>query len=342
MTRFSGLLIVVCWCCLEAGFVRASDNLMSSSLMANSGHSIGGLTTGYSASASENYQNPSTGCWDAFDDSCVPECANPWLENLTFFAGVDGSKQPQDLGVNANIGGHFSSNIGIPVWEEYGLGAQFGSALLGTGNAVRVYEIVGETNTRFQSYTTIGVYQRLENGVSWGAVYDSLYQDSYDQFRLSQWRIRGQYLLNDSNEVGVTLTLSRKDDEGDFLASRVRLDAMNQYTAFWRHYYESSAQTTVWLGWVDGHGESNAVTGYHEPTGAVPVIGADILMPLNDHWVLFGETNLVLPSDTGTVDAFVGFQWYPWGGGYKNRRNRFAPVLPVASPTQMSIDASFL
>lgn len=257
------------------------------------------------------------------------------------FAGLDGSKQPQDLGVNANLGGHFHANWGVPISEEHGLGAQLGAATLVTGNAVRVYELVGEVNDRTQFYSTAGLFQRLENGFSWGAVYDFLHQDSYGRFNLSQWRMRGAYAINDAHEVGATVILSGQDDVGEFATARVNLDAINQYTVFWRHYWESAAQTTFWIGCADGHSETNAVTGFSDPAGTVLVVGADILMPLNEHLVLYGETNLIMPSDTGTVDAFLGFQWYPWGSGYKNRRTRFAPVLPLASPTQMAVDVFF-
>ena len=49
---------------------------------------------------------------------------------------------------------------------------------------------------------------------------------------------------------------------------------------------------------------------------------------------LYGEANFILPADTGTVDAFLGVEFYPAGnaGGY--RTNRFAPILrPAGSPT---------
>ncbi len=275
----------------------------------------------------------------AHPSDCTQGCETPGLfENLTFFTGLDGSKQPQDFGVNANFGGQFHVNWGTAILPEYGVGMQIGTSLVRTTNAVRVYELLGESTDRTQSYTTLGLFQRLESGWSWGVVYDHLYENSFDRFRLSQWRLRSSYLINDANEVGVSVALSGASDVGSFGATQVHFDAINQGNIFWRHYWESSAQTTFWLGLAEGHGESNAVTGFSPDKEDAILVGADVLMPLNDHFVLYGETNLIMPPDTGTVDAFLGIQWYPWGGGYQNRRKRFAPYLPMASTTQMSID----
>ncbi len=53
-------------------------------------------------------------------------------------------KQPQDFGVNANLGGQASFNWGVPLLSSYGLGMQLGSGVTATSNAVRVYELLGE------------------------------------------------------------------------------------------------------------------------------------------------------------------------------------------------------
>lgn len=45
-------------------------------------------------------------------------------------------------------------------------------------------------------------------------------------------------------------------------------------------------------------------------------------------------------ADTGTVDAYLGFAYYPGGGARGWRKKTWSPVLPVANNTSMSIDLS--
>jgi hypothetical protein len=60
------------------------------------------------------------------------------FDGLSLFGGLDGSKQPQDLGVNANMGGRVAFNWGIPIVKEWGLGVQVGAAYNFADNAVQV------------------------------------------------------------------------------------------------------------------------------------------------------------------------------------------------------------
>lgn len=261
-----------------------------------------------------------------------------WLQELTLFGGVDGSKQPQDLGVNANLGGQFHVNWGVPLSQQYGLGLQVGQAIVGTDNAVRVYEILGEATDRFQSYTTVGMFQRTASGFSWGFVHDWLNEDSYDEFHLRQWRIRSALDLSECDQVGVTVNLFGGGDGGQFGPQPVWLEPIDQGSLFWRHWWQTGTQTTLWGGIAEGHSENNAVTGPSPRFGESFLMGADILAPLNDYFAVYGEVNLIFPADSGAVDAFLGVQFWPGGGARSARRGRFSPLLPVASPTSFATD----
>lgn len=277
-----------------------------------------------------------------FDDAkpccdCCPD-AGGWFDELTFFGGIDGSKQPQDFGVNANLGGQAHVNWGLPVSHELGLGLQVGQGIVATDNAVRVYELLGEATDRFQSYTTVGLFQRTDSGFSWGFAYDWLEEDSFDNFSLSQWRLRGAYDIAPCDQIGVTANISSSGDDGTFGATPVRLRAIDQGNLFWRHWWPTGVQTTAWGGIAGEHGENNAVTGPSPSFGNSFLMGADILAPLNNYFAIYGETNLIFPADSGTVDAFLGLQFYPGGGALRARRGRYSPLLPVASPTSFSTD----
>ncbi|WP_425613428.1 DUF6666 family protein [Anatilimnocola sp. NA78] len=282
--------------------------------------------------------NQSPFATSSFNNSFCNDCVSIWDE-LTFFAGLDGSKQPQDFGVNANLGAQFHVNWGIPVWQDYGVGVQIGTSLIATENAVQVFDLLGEATSRTQSYTTIGMYQRTQGGFAYGFVYDFLNETSYDTFSLGQWRLRASYDWGPCDQFGITANISSFSDTG-FVGGLipVTLRPISQGTAYWRHYWETGAQTAFWIGLAEGHGENNLVTGPAPDQDEVIVIGADVLAPLTDHLALYGETNLMMPADTGTVDAFLGIQWFPAGGAKQARRGRFAPLLPMAAPTSFSVD----
>jgi len=264
--------------------------------------------------------------------------SHPWLKNLSLFGGIEGSKQPQDFGVNANLGGRFHANWGAPLLSEYGLGMQLGTALVHSDNAVRVYELLGETGGRRQSYTTAGVFQRFDSGFSWGFAYDFLYQESFDNFFLGQWRIRTAYDFSTDWQLGLTVYIADRSDSGDFSATTVTLDPISQAHVYLRRFWSTGVQTTFWAGLSDGHGENNAVTGPSRSTNDVFLMGADFVAPLNNRLALYGETNLMMPADTGTVDAFLGVQWFPWGNAKRARRTAYAPLLPVAGSPTFSVD----
>ena len=265
---------------------------------------------------------------------------NLWRwEETTILGALDGSKQPQDFGVNANLGGQAAINTAFPVFESLGIGIQAGSSIVASSNAVRVYELLGEETGRTQSFTTLGAFQRTDSGFGWGFVHDFLYEKSFDSFQLGQWRMKGSYLLNSRNEVGVNAAFRSNSDTGVFGANTpVTLRPIDQGSVYLRHFWKTGAQTTGWIGLADEHSENNAVTGPSASKNNPFLFGADILMPLTPSLAIYGETNIIMPSDTGTVDAFLGIQWYPGGNVFRARRGRYSPMMSLASPTTFSVD----
>lgn len=259
------------------------------------------------------------------------------LRHLSFLSAIDGSKQPQDYGVNANLGVRSRVNYAAPLWETYGLGFQIGSAIEWSDNAVRVFELLGEDTTRFQNHTTAGIFQRID-GWGWGVAFDFLYQDGFDESSLGQYRGRIYHDVGCRTQVGAEVRLRAFDDEVDFLGNQVTLRSVDQGHVFVRRFFETGVQGTLWLGLVDEHGESNAVTGSAPAADERLVLGADFLAPLNHSFAMYGETNLIMPADTGTVDAFLGMVWYPFANARRARRERFSPMLPVAADTSFAVD----
>lgn len=78
---------------------------------------------------------------------------------FTALLGIDGSKQPQDFGANANLGAALRLAWSAPLFPKHGVGYQIGSRVTFTGNAVQVIELLGESKDRFQNFTTVGLFQ---------------------------------------------------------------------------------------------------------------------------------------------------------------------------------------
>jgi len=271
--------------------------------------------------------------------SCSPvvECDRwQWTDSLELFAGLEGSKQPQDFGVNAHFGGRVHANFGLPLWEESGLGLQLGTGLNQTDHAVAVTSAIEGSSSRTQSFSTVGIFQRTDNGWTWAIAHDFLYQEDYDRSTLTQWRGQVGYQLTPQNEIGLMGRLPQKEADANWGGVPVHLSALAQGSVYLRHKWAFGGETTGWLGVADRHGQSNVALGDRPSTSEVLVFGATLQIPLNDHWALFGEANFVTPADTGTVDAYLGFAFYPGGGATGWRNRKFSPILPVANNTSFT------
>jgi hypothetical protein len=282
----------------------------------------------------------------------TPSCPSPWIQgdssrwwdNLELFGGFEGSKQPQDFGTNAQFGGRVSANLGIPLIKEMGIGLQIGSSGNFTDNAVQVFDRIEGNRSEIQNYSTVGIFQRTQSGVVWALVYDFLYEDYYDTFFLGQWRATLGYQFTACDQIGAWGTVAQQSDHGHFgpgpdvPAIAVELRPIDQASLYWRQTWENYAQTTVWVGGSPGHGQVDVALVDLPRTGPCVVYGADLQIPLSDHWAIFGEANFLTPCDSGTVDAYLGFTYYIDGTAHGFRMRQWAPVLPVANNTSFATD----
>jgi hypothetical protein len=260
------------------------------------------------------------------------------LDGLSAFVGLDGSKQPQDLGVNALMGGRIAMNLGIPVIQEWGLGVQVGTAYNFSDNAVQVLHRLNVSDRRDQLYNTLGVFQRSDWGLNWSIAHDYLWESYYDNFHLGQWRARVGYQVTDTDEFGAWGTKADFGDSGSVLGVPIHLRPIQQVNAFWRHTWSSAAWTTLWIGGAKEHGRFVLVLPDVPAVRNAFVYGADLQMPLNDWIAIYGEANFITPASSGTVDAYLGFVFYPGGGARNALQKRFAPLLPTASNTSFAVD----
>ena len=227
----------------------------------------------------------------------------------------------------------------MPLFDEYGIGAQIGTSINQTNNAVQVFDRVGETAHRTQSYSTVGLFQRIDHW-RWGVGYDFLYESYYDSFFLGQYRGRGGYAVTNADEMGIWFTVSQKHDSGAFLNIPVTLTPLSQGSLYWQHTFPTGARCMGWIGVCEGHAQANLALGDLKKTGDQFLFGAEVDVPLNRYLALYGQANFISPADSGTVDAFLGVAIYPGGRAFPSIRSPFAPFLSLANNTTFATNLS--
>jgi len=260
------------------------------------------------------------------------------FENFSLFAGLDGSKQPQDLGINAHMGVRTAVNSGLKLSEKWGLGAQVGGALNFSDAAVHVLDQIGGPSRRTQAYLTRGLFQRTNSRFHWAFAYDMLHEDYYDNFHLAQVRTDLSFNINARNSFGASIAKAVRGDDGVMGETPVRLDPISQVHGYFRQVWPTGATTRLWAGVAGGHNNVVWVFPDNSRKDHVWVYGADLHMPLSDHFAVAGQGNFVTPTATGTVDAYLGLVFYPGRSALRQSQSRFAPVVPVANNPTFSVN----
>jgi hypothetical protein len=260
------------------------------------------------------------------------------MDNLSGYLGLDGAKSPEDLGINANFGFRGALNWGLPLLEQWGLGVQLGSSVNYEETAVRVLRGITGTRDHLQNFTTVGLFQRTDFGLRWGAVYDFLSERYYQGIDLAQWRGQVGYAVGANDEVGLWGTLRARVENGSAGTQSFILRPIDQFNLYWRHIWGSATVTSMWVGLADEHGRFVFVSPGEPPIHHPFVFGAEVQVPLNNYLALYGQANFITPNDTGTVTATFGFAFYPGGKAGLAARSRFAPFLPLANNPTFAVD----
>jgi hypothetical protein len=215
------------------------------------------------------------------------------------------------------------------------LGAQVGTSVNYTNDAVQVFDRIGETSHRTQVYSTFGLFQRYDRW-SWGFGYDLLFESYYSNFWLGQWRGRAGYAVTAKDEFGIWMAIRQQSDSGMFLNIPVTLTPLNQGSIYWQHQFDAGPRVMGWMGISEGHSQVNLALGDLRRTGSQFVFGAEVDMPLNRYFAIYGQANFISPADTGTVDSYLGVAYYPGGHAFPTTRSPFAPLLALANNTMFA------
>ncbi len=259
------------------------------------------------------------------------------FENFSLFFGIDGSKEPVDLGINANLGYRAGFNWGVPLLEKAGVALQVGSALNYSQNSLRYLQFVDGTVDRWQSFTTVGLFQRADNGLRWGVVYDFRFDDSYDRTSTGQWRAQLGYAVTPESEFGVWATIRDHGDSASIGPFEFSVEPISQWNFYWRRIWPQEIVTRLWVGVASQHSRFNPLLPSEPSINHPFTFGGDVFVPLTESLALFGEAHFITPNDTGTLTATFGIALYP-GTARGTARSRFAPLLPVANNATFALD----
>lgn len=239
---------------------------------------------------------------------------------------MEGFKGPLDLNsANGNFGTRTTINSATSLLPKLGLSGQLGTAL-------GWYDLKGTPFTgpqsRFQSFTTVGIFQSLmEGNVRWGVAYDFLYDAYFKNFNFGQWRAKAGWWVNQRNEVGVWGTLAGYGDAAvmDGAGTVNRFRPITQANLYWQHLWQGGISTQSWFGAAEKPGEL--------------VFGADMFAPLNGSLAMVGNFNYITAANgprnnTSRGEEFwnvsFGIAWYPGANATRAARSRQRPFMPVA------------
>lgn len=179
---------------------------------------------------------------------------------------------------NGNSGAFVAGNVGMGLYDCFAaqLGGSYG-----------LYNWDGRENQVFknskalehEAFLTVGVSSSI-NEFNLGLVYDRCWVKHFSIYDVEasfdQLRFQGGYQFC-SEEVGLWGTARLTTAHKHALGVPVSFKAINQINAFWSHYFENCAMTTIWLGAPYG----NSLRHHHKPAG-VFTAGFAVRAPLTE------------------------------------------------------------
>jgi len=281
-------------------------------------------------------------------ESCCDEagCGGCW-DNMLLFGAADGWMGPIDDIDGNNFGYRFGFNLGRPISECRGIGAQLGMSY-GVYNFHGRFSGNEQSSFEEQLFITAGVFKRADpcapcpERLTWGVVLDQMITDNIGEdgweINLSQLRWQVGYAVSFTDEIGVMGSLRVDDDEVNGTSNNATpVSAIDQASVFWHHKWPWSADTTVYTGITEDVGEW--------------IFGAKGEVPISNCVSLFGGAHYILPSTSGGGDGqfaqeiwnvTTGIAYYPGGNAVSKNvtGRRWMPLLPVADNGSFAIDAS--
>ena len=245
---------------------------------------------------------------------------------MTFFAGVEGFKGPQNLGQDGSFGFNAGFNTGfrLPCMPCDLFDAQLGLNAVSANQAGANFT----PSTRDQLFLTGGFFRRVDYGLQGGVVVDYRRETWYTKTELTQLRGNLSWAYPSGDELGFQFASSlRNVDQPATINSNsttASLRVLDTFNFYYQHTFNqrTGASGRANLGWT------NRKQG---------LIGADFWNPLGENFALSSSFVYIIPryntNPQGNIDETwnVGMNliWYPMGlTKYRGRYHR--PMFNVA------------
>lgn len=297
------------------------------------------------------------GCGCSCGDSCEPGCGCPngncgdlcnigcgdnqscasvrlripkWQE-LMLIGGVQGFKNPYDRERDSgNFGFHEGFNIGAKL-PHTTLGYQIGYQAVHS-------QLNGDKDTNIsdphtQQFTTAGIFKREKNGMQLGVVWDMLRDERWGAVDFHQLRGEMSFIENGCHEIGFAFAAHLNDSElfTNSTSGGTLYQASDQYLLFYRfHGYRG--------------GEGRFYGGFNDDSDGI--IGADMLLPLQDRWSLQAGFTYLIPDSNAGFDGASQEAWniglgLVWHWDCRARRchdSCYRPMFNVADNGYLIVD----
>jgi len=288
-------------------------------------------------------------------NSCMPWCSDPCptigVDSFTgfeSFRGVSEGSGPSNFGIVTGL------NVGLPVFEKFGIGTQ-------VGFSQGVYDWTGrptnganESNRAQQQFMiTYGFFRRACNDrLQLGVVNDWMINDNFGTLSqeptMCQWRVHVGYVLNSANEIGIWQAWRDRGATQNFVGPLLPVSyrAISQTNLFWHHKWApNSMDSWVWWG-VPAYGRLNPAA-----AGSIGefTLGGMVQVPIMARLSGYANLQYMKPSANAGVagsseefyDLGVGISFVP--GGSRSRDvtgKRWMPLMPVANNGNFLVDRS--
>jgi Family of unknown function (DUF6666) len=261
-------------------------------------------------------------------------CPYAWLDESSLFVGVQGFKNPTDLGRNGNFGFTEGVNFAGAFWNHFGIGYQVG-ARFGQSNLSGESASGALDHSRDQVFLTTGLFQRAfqGNGLQWGAVFDWLEDQYFVDNNFAQVRAEASYLIN-GNEVGFWGAFGTSGNKPVLIdQDTVLFRTTDLFAFFYRRTLVSGGQGRAWVGFT-GNGEG--------------LVGADFRVPVSNNIDLLSGFNYVIPNQGvnagGSVQEGWGLAmnvvWYPTRARCGTHNGPYRALFNVADNSTFMLDKS--
>ncbi len=261
-------------------------------------------------------------------------CRQDMFRDLSVYAGVQGFKDPEDLGENGDFGFHYGGNWGLPLWGCSGVGFQAGGEIDHSDLAPNA-TVFGDHRTQY--FITSGVFYRPTRECGWqgGVVWDWMDESFYDDLTVSQIRANLSYVI-DWSEFGFECTVATHEDNVPA--------PQNTIAAFSSVDYSPTDLYTFYYGRrLCNGGQVKAFAGVANGLGAI--VGANLDIAISDSFSLEGDFTYIIadkdpPGDIPGESANIAFSivWHPGCHARDTFDSAYRPLFNVADNNSLIVN----